>query len=114
MHFVRKCDDVKNECDLTEKNEMYKEVLTENYVACEFYPKFNELFYYNFNKYEIDFLIKIDGNIIPDEVKSGRRKNSRSLNVYIEKYKPLYSIRLSTKNFGFKNNILYAIFCIKK
>ena len=72
---------------------MYKGVLTENYVACEFYPKFNELFYYNFNKYEIDFLIKIDGNIIPVEVKS------RSLNVYIEKYKPLYSIRLSTKNF---------------
>lgn len=138
VHFVRKCDDIKNECDLTEKNEspmkafinedkfklylgdvgllralsnleyneilldkneMYKGVLTENYVACEFYPKFNELFYYNFNKYEIDFLIKIDGNIIPVEVKSGRRKNSRSLNVYIEKYKPLYSIRLSTKNF---------------
>lgn len=45
-------------------------------------------------------------------------KNSRSLNVYIEKYKPLYSIRLSTKNFGYENNIksvpLYAIFCIKK
>lgn len=113
MHFVRKCDDIKNECDLTEKNEspmkafinedkfklylcdvgllrvlsnleyneilldkneMYKGVLTENYVACEFYPKFNELFYYNFNKYEIDFLIKIDGNIIPVEVKSGRKK----------------------------------------
>lgn len=97
---------------------MYKGVLTENYVACEFYPKFNELFYYNFNKYEIDFLIKIDGNIIPVEVKSGRRKNSRSLNVYIEKYKPLYSIRLSTKNFGFENNIklvpLYALESVKK
>ena len=157
MHFVRKCDDIKNECDLTEKNEspmkafinedkfklylgdvgllralsnleyneilldkneMYKGVLTENYVACEFYPKFNELFYYNFNKYEIDFLIKIDGNIIPVEVKSGRRKNSRSLNVYIEKYKPLYSIRLSTKNFGFENNIklvpLYVLESVKK
>lgn len=157
MHFVRKCDDIKNECDLTEKNEspmkafinedkfklylgdvgllrvlsnleyneilldkneMYKGVLTENYVACEFYPKFNELFYYNFNKYEIDFLIKIDGNIIPVEVKSGRRKNSRSLNVYVEKYKPLYSIRLSTKNFGYENNIksvpLYALESVKK
>ena len=79
---------------------------------------FSELFYYNFKKYEIDFLIRIDGNIIPVEVKSGRRKNSRSLNEYIEKYKPFYSIRLSTKNFGFENNIktvpLYAIFCIKK
>ena len=138
MHFVRKCDlTEKNESPMKafinedkiklylsdvgilralsnlEYNKMYKGVLTENYVACEFYFKFNELFYYNFNKYEIDFLIKIDGNIIPVEVKSGRR-----LNEYIEKYKPLYSIRLSTKNFEFENNIksvpLYAIFCIKK
>ena len=33
-------------------------------------------------------------------------------------YKPKYGIRLSTKNFGFKNNIksvpLYAVFCINK
>lgn len=45
-------------------------------------------------------------------------KNSRSLNVYIEKYKPLYSIRLSTKNFGYENNIksvpLYALESVKK
>lgn len=103
---------------LLDKNEMYKGVLTENYVACEFYPKFKELYYYNFDKYEIDFLIKIDGDIIPIEVKSGRRTNSKSLNEYIKKYNPKYSIRISSKNFGFENNIksvpLYAVFCIKK
>lgn len=37
---------------------------------------------------------------------------------YGKKYKPKYSIRLSTKNFGYENNIksvpLYAVFCIKK
>lgn len=101
---------------LLDKNEMFKGVLTENYVACELYPKFKELYYYNFDKYEIDFLIKIDGNIIPIEVKSGRRTNSKSLNEYIKKYNPKYSIRISTKNFGFENNIksvpLYAVFCI--
>ena len=70
---IKSCEVHYNEI-LLDKNEMYKGVLTENYVACEFYPKFNELFYYNFNKYEIDFLIKIDGNIIPVEVKSGRKK----------------------------------------
>ena len=70
---IKSCEVHYNEI-LLDKNEMYKGVLTENYVACEFYPKFNELFYYNFNKYEIDFLIKIDGNFIPVEVKSGRRK----------------------------------------
>ncbi|MBR1679167.1 MAG: ATP-binding protein [Bacilli bacterium] len=101
---------------LLEKNEMFKEVLTENYVACELYPNAKELFYYNFDKYEIDFLIKINGEIIPVEVKSGRRTNNKSLNEYIKKYKPQYSIRISSKNFGFENSIksvpLYAVFCI--
>lgn len=101
---------------LLDKNEMYKGVLTENYIACEFYPKSKELYYYNFDKYEIDFLIKIDGDIIPVEVKSGRRTNSKSLNEYIKKYNPKYSIKISSKNFGFENNIksvpLYAVFCI--
>lgn len=103
---------------LLDKNEMYKGVLTENYVACEFYSKFKELYFYNFDRYEIDFLIKINGDIIPVEVKSGRKTNSKSLNEYIKKYNPKYSIRISSKNFGFENNIksvpLYAIFCINK
>ena len=101
---------------LFDKNEMYKGVLTENYVACEFYTKFKELFYYTFGKYEIDFLIKIDGNLIPVEVKSGRRTSSKSLVEYKNKYNPIYSIRISFKNFGFENGIksvpLYAVFCI--
>lgn len=103
---------------LLDKNEMFKGVLTENYIACSLYPKSKELYYYNFDKYEIDFLIKIDGFIIPIEVKSGRRTNSKSLNEYIKKYNPQYSIRISSKNFGFENNIksvpLYAVFCINK
>ena len=103
---------------ILDKNEMYKGILTENFVACELYPKAKELYFYNFDRYEIDFLIKINGDIIPVEVKSGRRTNSKSLNEYQKKYKPAYSIRLSLKNFGMENNIksvpLYAIFCIFK
>ena len=103
---------------LLDKNEMYKGVLTENYIACELYPKYKELYYYTFARYEIDFLIKIDGEIIPVEVKSGRRTNSKSLGEYIKKYNPKYSIRISSKNFGFENNIksvpLYVVFCINK
>lgn len=101
---------------LLDKNEMYKGVLTENYVAIEFKEKFKELYYYTFEKYEIDFLIKLNGDIIPVEVKSGRRNTSKSLNEYIKKYNPKYSIRISSKNFGMENNIksvpLYAVFCI--
>ena len=103
---------------LLEKTKMYKGVLTENYVACELYTKTRELYYYTFDKYEIDFLLKIEGEIIPVEVKSSRRTNSKSLNAYIKKYHPKYAIRISEKNFGFENNVksvpLYAVFCITK
>lgn len=103
---------------LLNKNSMYNGVLTENYVACEFFSKFRELYYYNFGNYEIDFIIKIDGDIIPVEVKSGLRNTSKSLKEYIMKYNPKYSIRISEKNFGFENNIksvpLYAVFCVNE
>ena len=101
---------------LFDMNEMYKGVLTGNYVACEFYSKNKELYYYQFKQYEIDFLIKINGNVIPVEVESGRRVNSKSLKEYMDKYHPIYGIRISAKNFGLENNIksvpLYAVFCI--
>ncbi|MBD8922627.1 ATPase, partial [bacterium] len=49
---------------------------------------------------------------------SGRRTASKSLNEYIKEYNPKYSIRISSKNFGFENNIksvpLYAVFCVNE
>ena len=67
-------------------------------------------------EYEVDFLINIDGDIIPIEVKASDNTTSRSLNYYIKRYKPVYSIRLSTKNFGEAGGIksipLYASFLI--
>ena len=103
---------------LLDKNDMYKGVLTENYIACEFYSKVKELYYYTFSKYEIDFLVKINGDIIPVEVKAGTRCSGKSLKEYALKYNPKYSIRVSAKNFGFENNIksvpLYAVFCLTK
>ena len=59
-----------------------------------------------------------NGNIIPLEVKSSTNTKSRSLNNYMKEYEPKYGIRISTKNFGYENNIksipLYAAFCINK
>ena len=50
--------------------------------------------------------------MVPIEVKASDNTTSKSLNYYMERYKPKYSIRISTKNFGFSNNIksipLYA------
>ena len=103
---------------LSDNHSMFKGALTENYVICNLYPNFKELYYYTFQQFEIDFLIKINGDIIPIEVKAETNTKSRSLIEYITKYHPKYAIRLSLKNFGFENNIksipLYAIFCIEK
>ena len=69
------------------------------------------------NEAEIDFLIYNDDGIIPIEVKANENVGSKSLKLYMKRYKPKYSIRISSKNFGFENNIksvpLYATFCIK-
>lgn len=68
-------------------------------------------------KAELDFVIqKSNGDVLPIEVKSSENVKSKSLNQFITKYNPPYSIRVSTKNFGFENGIksvpLYATFCI--
>ncbi|MBA7583784.1 hypothetical protein ES708_25734 [subsurface metagenome] len=42
---------------------------------------------------EIEFLVVINGNIIPIEVKSGSRfHRAKSLAVYREKYNPVYTV----------------------
>ena len=100
------------------KNILYKGVLAENYVAEILYAKNREIYYWQINSgmYEVDFLINMDGDIIPIEVKASDNTTSKSLNYYINRYKPKYSIRVSTKNFGFSNNIksipLYAVHLI--
>jgi len=57
-----------------------------------------------------------ENGIIPVEVKASDNVRSKSLGVYIEKYKPEYAIRISAKNFNFANSIksvpLYAVHCI--
>ena len=102
---------------LPDTHNIYKGAVTENYVTEQLLPKYKELYYFKpAVNMEIDLMISIDGDVIPIEIKSGRHKKSTSLNNYIEKYKPVYSIRISENNFGMVNDIksvpLYAAFCI--
>jgi len=48
---------------------------------------------------EIDFLIQLDDQIVPIEVKAEENLNSKSLKVYVEKYKPKYAVRTSMSNY---------------
>ena len=91
--------------------------MTENYVAqCFKSKKYRLAYWQSEGKAEVDFVLQIDGKVVPIEVKKGRRSRSKSLSVFMEKYKLEYAIRISKKNFGFENNIksvpLYAVFCI--
>jgi predicted AAA+ superfamily ATPase len=95
----------------------YIGAITESFVAQQFTANRHKLFYWNSgNTAEVDYLLQSEGGIIPCEVKSGRNVTAKSLSVYVEKYNPQYSIRISAKNFGFENNIksipLYATHCL--
>lgn len=97
---------------------IYKGDITENYVANQLIYNGVPLYYWTTSSNsEIDFIIYNDDGIIPIEVKSSDNTQSKSLNVYTARFKPKYSIRISSKNFGFENNIksvpLYASFLIK-
>ena len=91
--------------------------MTENYVAQCFKAKNYRLAYWQSEgKAEVDFVLQLDGKVVPIEVKKGLRNRAKSLGVFMEKYKSEYAIRISKKNFGFENKIksvpLYAVFCI--
>lgn len=97
---------------------LYKGVLAENYVAQEFVFNNISLYYWKSKSdAEIDFIIYNYDGLIPVEVKSSDNTKSKSLKTYMERFKPKYAIRVSSKNFGFENNIksvpLYATFLIR-
>ena len=91
--------------------------VTENYVAQQFAAKGYPLYYWaNTGTAELDFLLQRGSDVIGVEVKKGEHTKSRSLSVFVNEYKPDYSIRLSLKNFGESNGVkaipLYAAFCV--
>lgn len=95
----------------------FKGGLTENYVNIQLTINGYKTYYWESNRgAEIDFIIQRDGQLIPIEVKSADNTRAKSLQVYMDTYKPNYAIKLSTKNFGSVENKkivpLYAAFCI--
>ena len=107
--------------NLSESDNRFLGAIAENYVAQHFAAREKSLLYWRSDsksggQAEIDFVLQEGADVIPVEVKAGERVASRSLNVFIKKYAPPYSIRISAKNFGLANGIksvpLYGVFCI--
>lgn len=62
---------------------------------------------------EIDYLIQKGENIIPIEVKSGKKGSMRSMHLFLEEKKSKYGIRCSVENFGLVENIkIIPLYCI--
>ena len=97
----------------------FKGGMTENYVYTQLIRSGFHPYFWRNDKgtREVDFVISLNGRLIPLEVKSGGNVTSLSLNEYVKLFRPSYSIWISEKNFGFENGIksvpLYAVFCIK-
>jgi len=90
------------EAILAESLGSYKGFLAENFVAQELYSYLNsDLIAWSEGRSEIEFLISKNENIIPLEVKSSNRsRKSKSLGVFVNKYKPRIAYKLSSQNFG--------------
>lgn len=102
---------------LSDELDDFKGGMVENYICGQLTVNQYKSYYWSSERVaEIDFIIQIEGEIIPIEVKSADNVKAKSLNVYIKAYKPAYAIKFSTKNFGFEDGKktvpLYACFCV--
>ena len=74
----------------------YKGYFMENVVLTELVSRWNRSFYsWQRNTAEIEFLMVVDGEVVPVEVKSGINKKAKSLKVFCEQYHPKQSLLLT-------------------
>lgn len=95
----------------------FKGGMTENYVNVQLSINGYKTYYWeSIRGAEVDFIIQRDGQLIPIEVKSADNTKAKSLKVYMDSYQPAYAIKLSSRNFGYEEQLkvvpLYAAFCI--
>ncbi|MDR1368682.1 MAG: ATP-binding protein [Dysgonamonadaceae bacterium] len=78
----------------------FKGALTENYILESLVRQFEEIprYWTSGNRAEVDFLIQVENNIIPVEVKSDENITGKSLTFYRKEFSPKLSIRYSLKN----------------
>jgi uncharacterized protein len=86
----------------------FKGALSENFIAQGLSTLFEKrLFYWASGAdAEVDFVLPIDTEFYPLEVKSGENKRKKSLLVYAEKYHPQRILRTSPMNFHQSNTFL--------
>ncbi|MFC1617294.1 ATP-binding protein [Candidatus Margulisiibacteriota bacterium] len=93
---------------------IFRGALTENFVCQELVQTGKSLYYWTSDgKAEVDFILSFENNVYPLEVKAGKSKKKRSLNVYREKYKPKILSRASSRNFTKDGHVInYPLYLI--
>lgn len=91
---------------------IYKGAIYENIIADIFAKNNKKLYYFEHNStLEIDFFIRFQDKITAVEVKSADNTKSKSLKSVMENYNVGQGIKLSSKNLGFKDNVIsYPIY----
>jgi predicted AAA+ superfamily ATPase len=86
----------------------FKGALAENYVLQSLVNQFNKTLRYwtSGNTAEIDFILNINNEIIPIEVKADTNTIGKSLIEYQKKYNPRIRIRYSMKNLNMNGNLI--------
>lgn len=98
--------------------ETIRKGLFENYIAqCLNSKGYNLSFWESSSQAKIDFIILKNQSIIPIEVMISNNTRSKNISVFKTKYNGFdYSIKISTLNFKYSNNVkyvpIYAAFCI--
>ena len=78
----------------------YKGYFAENFVAQEFVSSgHRNLYSWQEDRSEVEFLHAVDGDILPIEVKSGNVTHAKSLQKFVDKYHPKYRTIMSGRPF---------------
>ena len=78
----------------------FKGALTENYILQSLVRQFEGMprYWTSGNTAEVDFILQIENDVVPIEVKAGENTVGRSLSVYRKEFSPPISIRYSMRN----------------
>ncbi|WOO87860.1 AAA family ATPase [Mollicutes bacterium LVI A0039] len=89
-----------------ENDRIYYGLIIENYVGNVINKYVDELYYYQKNTAEIDYILEVNNKPIPLEVKSGNNTKAKSLQVYNQKYDPKLMIKTSRNNLSKVGNLV--------
>lgn len=86
----------------------FKGALAENYVLQSLVCQLEVLprYWTSVGKAEVDFVVQLEMDIVPVEVKSDTRIGGKSLSVYDSNYHPAYKIRYSLNNLKKDDNLI--------